>query len=53
MNGFMIRGWILSSPGAAGFTDLSQSAISQRVEISTPCGAVLIRGTTVFALSLL
>ena len=38
----------LSSPGGAGSTNPSQSAISQRGWVSTPCGVVSTRGTTVF-----
>ena len=38
----------LYSPDGAGSTNPGQSAISQWVEGSTPCGAVSTRGTTVF-----
>ena len=50
MEGFLIRGWELILPAVALCTIPSESAISDRrvAGVSTPCGAVATRVTTVF-----
>ena len=44
---------IVYSPGASGFTNPSESAISRWGWVSTTCGAVSTRGTIVFVTGLL
>ena len=53
MEGFLIRGWELILPAVALCTIPSESAISDRrvAGVSTPCGAVATRVTTVFVLA--